>query len=146
MIHEEQLYLRGLNNRGDIVGSVRSGEVRLPCYVSAEGSLRLLDLLPGDRAGEAWGINDHSQIVGWSDNPHNPAGYPRACRWTVEGQVTAIELTERAHVMVYAINNAGQLAGMLTALPEGDQTGEAATQAAALPLPSRTLNQVGPGD
>jgi uncharacterized membrane protein len=143
MIHEEQLYVRGLNNQGETVGSVIGPNGRLPCYVSATGDLQLLELLPGDVAGEARGINSQSQIVGWSDEPPGTDGGPKACMWSPKGAVTQVHLSEIPYSMLYGINDSGQLAGMLSIRTEKEEDSE---QQAELALGFRTVaaNAAGP--
>lgn len=137
-ISTEQLYLRGLNNQGQIVGSNLGKSGRRPCLVSATGHLQELPLLPGDISGESRGINSHGTIVGWSDGATGPDGGPKACRWKVDGGVTALRFNEQPYSMVYSINDSGQLAGMIT-LPD-EHNGQDVDTASEVPsLAFRTL-------
>lgn len=113
-LHTEQIYVRDMNAQGALVGSLLGPEGRLPCFVSPAGELQRLKLLESDTAGEARGINQHAQIVGWSDRPHDPEGGPQACTWKPDGSVTRLSISEIPYAMVYGINDSGQIAGMLT--------------------------------
>jgi hypothetical protein len=110
----EQLYVKGVNNRREIVGSILGlrGE-RQPVYVSPEGEFRQLDLLDGDESGEAKDINSDSVIVGLSDDPRGPEGGPEPCRWTKTGKAERITFTDLSYGALHAINDAGQMAGMI---------------------------------
>lgn len=136
----EQLYVRGLNNSGQIVGSNLGKRGRQPCYVSPTGELHVLDLLPGDHSGEARDIDSQGTIVGWSDGPPGPEGGPKACRWNVNGNIQPLNLSTDPFSMVYAINDAGQLSGMIT-LPSSDEVEERdkAMEPAGRSLAFRTL-------
>jgi|694.fasta_scaffold00374_46 uncharacterized membrane protein len=136
----EQLYVRGLNNLGQIVGSNLGKKGRQPCYLSPTGELQVLDLLPGDHSGEARDINSQGMIVGWSDGPPGPEGGPKACRWNADGNIQPLRLSADPFSMVYAINDAGQLSGMIT-LPSPDEAEkrDGAIEPAGKSLAFRTL-------
>jgi uncharacterized membrane protein len=112
LITTEQLYVKAINNRGQIVGSITGGSSgRMPCLLSPEGQITTLELLEGDASGEARDINEEAVIVGWSDDPHGPEGGPVPCQWNVEGKVTQLILSTESFGMANGINNAGQIAG-----------------------------------
>lgn len=111
LVTKEQLYVKAINNKGQIAGSVAAQHGRLPCVTTLDGQIKMLDFLEGDVGGEARGINEQSIIVGWSDDPHGPDGGPVPCSWTMEGKVTRIELSESGFGAVFGINEKGQIAG-----------------------------------
>ncbi len=99
----------------------------------------MLELLPGDVAGEARSINEHSQIVGWSDEPMGPEGGPKACSWKMSGEATRLNLSESPYSMAYAINDAGQIAGMLTVVAgQSDPPNSSADEPLEMALAFRT--------
>jgi hypothetical protein len=86
----------------------------------------LLDLLEGDASGEARCINQDSTIVGWSDDPPGPEGFPESVQWDVEGKVKKIDAGKQAYLLVNAINDAGFIAGSAI-FDQDDQKPEADT-------------------
>lgn len=113
-LSREQLYLRGINDQGEMAGSIRgkTGE-RQPCYVSPQGEFQTLKLLPGDVSGEAKGINNSSMIVGFSDDPLGGDGGPEPCFWSKDRAVHKLAPSDSWYGMIQAINQAGQMAGLL---------------------------------
>jgi uncharacterized membrane protein len=136
LVTSEQMYVKAINNRGQIVGSTSGPDGRFPCLVSLDGSVKKLQLLTGDVSGEARDINDKSEIVGWSDDPHGPEGGPVPCRWKLDGTASQIELSESGYGSIYAINDASQLAGMVDLIIPGKEKPETET---ALVLAFRTI-------
>jgi hypothetical protein len=130
LLSSEQLYLRGINDQGEMAGSVRgkTGE-RQPCYVSPQGDFRLLELLPKDVSGEAKGINNDSVIVGFSDDPIGGDGGPEPCFWKKDAKPNKIAPAGSWFGMIQAINQTGQMAGVV----EDSQSGAS--------LAFRTLRQ-----
>ena len=130
LLSSEQLYLRGINDQGEMAGSVRgkTGE-RQPCFVSPQGDFRLLELLPKDVSGEAKGINNDSVIVGFSDDPIGGDGGPEPCFWKKDAKPNKIAPAGSWFGMIQAINQAGQMAGLV----EDSQSGAS--------LAFRTLRQ-----
>lgn len=129
LVTVEQMQLKGINNKGQIAGSVPGNKGRIPCLVTLNGQLKRLDLLEGDVAGEARDINDDGIIVGWSDDPAGPDGGPTPCTWNVEGKATKVKLNEDGFGMLYAINAKGQMAGtadVITQPADGALSEEAA--------------------
>ncbi|MBX3422078.1 MAG: hypothetical protein KF752_11045 [Pirellulaceae bacterium] len=113
LLHQQQMYVTDINNRGEVVGSLLDGQYRQPCLVLPSGDLQMLELLPGDAGGEARGINENAQIVGWSDDPVGPDGGPQPCLWDAAGKVTALEFSEIPFGMAYGINDHGQICGLI---------------------------------
>lgn len=121
LLSQEQLYLRGMNDQGEMAGSVRGPTgARQPCYVSPQGEFRILELLPANYSGEAKGINNDSIVVGFSDDPPGKfdAG-PTPCYWTKDGKIHKIAPEATWYGMTQAINQSGQMAGLV----EDEQTG-----------------------
>jgi hypothetical protein len=114
LLSRDQLYLRGINDSGQMAGSVRgkTGE-RQPCYVSPKGDFRLLPLLDNDVSGEAKGISNAGVIVGFSDDPPGGQGGPEPCYWTKDFQVVKLAPSGSWFGMLQAINENGQMAGLV---------------------------------
>lgn len=111
LVTPEQMYVKAINNKGQIVGSVYGSQGRQPCVVTTDGKVKMLELLEGDVSGEARDINDESVIVGWSDDPAGPDGSPMPCTWNVDGKVTQVKVSQLEFGMLFAINAKGQIAG-----------------------------------
>lgn len=120
LLSSDQLYVRGINDRGEMAGSVRgkTGD-RQPCYVSPKGEFQLLELLPNDVSGEAKGINNDSVIVGFSDDPAGGEGGPEPCYWGKDRKVVKIAPDGSWYGMIEAINDAGQMAGLVEDVQSG---------------------------
>jgi len=114
LLSTDQLYLRGINDQGEMAGSIPSltGE-RQPCYVSPKGEFQRLELLPGDVSGEAKGINNASRVIGFSDDPPGTEGGPEPCYWGKDRKVQKIAPSGSWYGMIQAINEAGQMAGLV---------------------------------
>ncbi len=109
---------RGLNNRGDVVGS---GIVPLPgggntrhAFVYLDGVMTDIGTLPGFNRSDAYDINDGRVVVGHCSNTNNASF--AAFVWK-DGVMTALDdvvTSDQGQVEVnlaYAINNTGQIAG-----------------------------------
>ena len=113
-ISAEQMYLHGMNDQRELVGSLSSEKGgRLPCYISHDGRLVMLELLPGDVAGEAKAINNSSVIVGFSDDPIGKEGGPEPCIWSKDGKSRRFVAAGGTYGAISGINDAGQMAGMI---------------------------------
>ncbi len=113
LVSDEQMFLRGINNSGQIVGIYSREERHLPCLIDLKGELTILDLLPGDVSGEARAINAEGTIVGFSDDPTGPQGGPQAVVWQ-KGKTSPLELPQgTTYSSAFGINAQGQIAGML---------------------------------
>lgn len=139
LITSEQMYVKAINNKGQIAGSAVQAHGRMPCLITLDGTLQMLQLLPGDVSGEARDINEKSEIVGWSDDPPGTEGGPVACRWKPDGSAFHIELSESGYGSVYSINNEGQLAGMVDLVIPGEDDKPENTK--SLVLAFRTIKQ-----
>ncbi len=121
-IHDEQFYLKDMNNAGIIVGSLagKDGE-RVPCFADLQGKLTTIELLAGDVSGEAWGINSRGTIVGLSDDPRGAVGGPQAFVWQ-DGKTRPLDLGDAPYSAAYGINEGGQIAGLLDTVigPDSD--------------------------
>lgn len=56
----------GINDRGDVVGTVVTGGSRHPALWIASSAAQLLTLLPGHAIGEAAAVNGRGDVVGYS--------------------------------------------------------------------------------
>lgn len=121
---EKQLYVKGFNNKRQVVGIIRelTGKT-FPTFLNEKGEETRLSLLSGDETGEARAINESGVIVGFSDDPHGPEGGPEACRWSIDGKVTSVKIGPSPYGTIHGINDAGQMAGMATTVELVKQTG-----------------------
>lgn len=110
-LNDEQMYVKGINNKGEIAGSLLGKRGRLPCLITPDGKLKLLELLDGDVAGEARDINSNSEIVGFSDDAHGHEGGTVPCKWTIDGKVSPLQLSDDDFGVAFGINDAGQIVG-----------------------------------
>jgi hypothetical protein len=94
--------VRGLNNRGQIVGSYILEGVKY-AFIKNGGTYSTLTDIPGTNK-TAWGINDSGQVVGNYDNH----GYIYN---TTDGSLTTIDYGAPESVSVCGINDAGQICG-----------------------------------
>lgn len=118
-LSEEQFYLRGINDHGEMAGSLLgASEGRQPCYVSPSGDFTHLSLLPDDASGEAKDINNASVIVGFSDDPAGAEGGPELCSWSKDGTAKRMGEPGSSYGMILGINDSGQMAGMIEFSPE----------------------------
>ena len=132
LVTEQQLYVKAINNKGEIAGSVSGVSARRPCMVTSSGEVKLLKLLDGDVSGEARDINEASTIVGWSDDPPGPDGGPTPCMWSADGTVTPVRLNESGFGMLYAINNKAQMAGASEVITKAASSPNANDEEAAM--------------
>jgi probable HAF family extracellular repeat protein len=99
----------GLNNQGEVVGSVASDHVYQPgdpLVWSPSGAAGVLPAPEGDRGGHASAINDAGEVAGTS-------GYLKAVRWTTFGEPQLLGGLPggNGEARAYGINNAGQVVG-----------------------------------
>jgi probable HAF family extracellular repeat protein len=62
-------YVSAINDRGQIVGSSRTSSGQENAFLWENGTMKILDSLPGTSSREATGINNRGQIVGFIDTP-----------------------------------------------------------------------------
>lgn len=137
-ISTEYMYLGGINNRGEMVGSLYGEKGgRLPCYISPEGKIVKLELLPGDVSGEAKGINHQAVIVGFSDDPIGKEGGPELCLWSKDGKARKFGGSAPCYGAILGINDSGQMSGMIEYSPV-PAPGSPAAEAEGLLLAFRT--------
>lgn len=117
LIRDAAFFLHDMNDAGLIVGSISKNAQRVPCYLDVDNKLKMIDLLPGDQSGEAWGVDASGTIVGVSEDPHGPTGGPHAFMWKA-GKTTAIELGDAPYSSAQGINESGQIAGMVDTVIE----------------------------
>jgi probable HAF family extracellular repeat protein len=113
-ISDNQFYLRGMNNSGQIVGSLSTPRgKRLPCVADATTKeLKPIALLPGDVTGEALAINAKGTVVGFSDNAAGNDGGPKGFIWR-EGKTTALNFGPDVYSTANGITDAGEIAGYM---------------------------------
>ncbi|GIX00402.1 MAG: hypothetical protein KatS3mg111_3734 [Pirellulaceae bacterium] len=107
-----QMRLHDINNAGVMVGDLAQPTARVPCRIDADGQVIELGFLPGDRSGEARGINASGWIVGFSDNPGNLDSGPRAFLLRGESIEQLPLPDESIFSAAYAINDRGQIGGL----------------------------------
>ena len=103
-------YVFDINNKGEITGWLRiSNTVNHP-FIYTQGKLTKFDTLGGESAYGA-SINDHSQIVGESENKE---GERRAFLYENAKTINLNDLIEPGQwtlISAYGINNKGQITG-----------------------------------
>src|SRR5207247_8587517 len=77
----------GLNDLGDVVGSVNTASAVRGFVWSPSTGMRQLPPLPGDSGSEGLGINGRGETVGVSSGPQGV----RAVRWTPAGVLHDLE-------------------------------------------------------
>lgn len=104
--------LKDMNDQGLIVGEA-SGGVNRPFAVNLMGELTIIDLLPGDESGAAYGVFDDGTVVGISDDPHGGEGGPTAFMWK-SGVVSPIRLRAGTiYSAALAANRNGAIGGYM---------------------------------
>jgi uncharacterized membrane protein len=112
-VTDDQMHLKDINNAGQIAAAYTANGARLPVRVESNGDITQIELLKGDVGGEALGINAAGTVVGFSDDPHGPEGGPQPIVWR-DGVTKLLELPESSQYgAATAINDRGQIAGML---------------------------------
>lgn len=112
-LNTEQMYVGAMNNAGEIVGdaSDKKGQ-RAPYFVSPDGEYDKIELLPGTVSGNAYGINNEGTVVGICNDPPGPDGGVHPFVYH-KGERIALKLPAgNEYSLVYAINDAGQIAGL----------------------------------
>lgn len=115
-------FARGLNNRGDVVGS--SGE---SAFLYSDGAMRDLGRLPTGGFAVAYGVNDARQVTGYNNN-FEPGG-TRAFLYQ-NGVLQDVGTFGAENSLGFGINQAGQIAGSISG-PDGFRaflTGPSGTQ------------------
>jgi uncharacterized membrane protein len=101
-------YVRGLNNRGIVVGTAQNPFARSEAFSwSVAAGMRLL---PGSTSADAFAINDCNQVAGVLDLAGSPP-IPRASRWNPDGSVTPLGPVPTSFSAAWAINESGMAAG-----------------------------------
>jgi probable HAF family extracellular repeat protein len=101
---------RGINNKGDIVGSCHDdlGQIHTGFLRSKNGSLSQFTA-PGSTSTDAYGVNDFGQIVGQSSGTSGSFSFIRSSDGTHYQNI--LPPTIEALVQAVAINNSGKLVG-----------------------------------
>ncbi|RMF39548.1 MAG: hypothetical protein D6753_13535 [Planctomycetota bacterium] len=128
-LSKQQMRLHGINDAGTMVGDLSLPTTRMPCRIDADGTVVELGFLPGDRSGEARGINNAGLIVGFTDDPGNHDAGPRAFVYEND-QMRKLEMPpDTVYSAAYCVNDLGQIGGLAdVTFPdetvEDPQTGE----------------------
>lgn len=94
-----------MNNAGTVVGYLSPDPVRW----NTDGTVTVLDVLPGHAGGQAVAINDAGTIVGFSSGP---GGTPHhAVRWSPDGTVTDLGTLGGGYSDAVDVNERGAVAG-----------------------------------
>jgi probable HAF family extracellular repeat protein len=59
-----------INDAGEVAGDANIAESIVPFVWTPGGGLRRIPLLPGDNCGQAFGINKHGHVAGYSSGPN----------------------------------------------------------------------------
>jgi len=114
--------LGAINNHAVIVGSCQLDRQRRAFVAEPDRPLRILDLLEGDVKAEAMDVNNHGQVVGYSDDPPGPEGGPQAFTWS-DGHLAPVEFPRStAFSWAAAVNDSGQIAGFVERTVEDSET------------------------
>lgn len=112
LVTETQMYLRDMNSKGQIAGIITKDGKRLPVRIDIDGTVHEIPLLAGDASGEAWAVTESGDVLGFSDDPSGKQGGPQAFRWD-GAKTTPLDFGDAPYSAVYAINGAGQCAGLM---------------------------------
>jgi probable HAF family extracellular repeat protein len=132
-----------INNNGDVVGYSKGPRgVRAFLWTQATG-MQDLGALSGGNSSQAIGINDMGAVVGSSTSSSGD----RAFIWTKQAGMRDLNSTASVtpgvvFIEAHAINNAGQILVMGSAMRESHSSGEAAAQCAPAPPSSFLLTPV----
>ena len=98
----------GLNNAGEVVGSIVDSAGTWACVWNAEGTLSLLTNLPGTLSSTAGAINSSGTIVGTC----NTTAGSFAVLWQPDGSIVSLgELPGHSGSAAYGISDDGWIAG-----------------------------------
>ena len=112
-ISDEQMAIKDMNDKGDMVGSIIEGVASVACRMGLDGKLEKYSPLPNDESTIAYGINNAGVIVGMSDDPHGADGGPQAVLFQA-GKTLPLPLPkDTVDSSALAINQAGVIAGLI---------------------------------
>lgn len=105
---DDYVYLSGLNERGDVVGTSGQFGGVSRAFLRAKGGAVTVLSAPGVSAG-ASSLNDLRQVVGYVDD----AGTQQAVLWDTDGSVRALPSLAGAggHTLAVDVNNRGDVVG-----------------------------------
>lgn len=102
----------GINDRGDVVGTVVTRGSRQPALWTASAAAQLLTLLPGHAIGEAAAVNGRGDVVGYSATADEVR---RATLWLAAGAALDLGTLEGGTAShATGINSAGDVVGSST--------------------------------
>ncbi len=81
-----------------------------------------IDLLPGDKTGQALAVSPSGDVYGFSDDPPGPSGGPVAFIFSEDKTSPLPVFAARGvYSSINACNNAGQLVGFVDVIIKGDR-------------------------
>lgn len=131
-----------LNDKGEVAGGLNTATALRPFRAKRGQNFQLLNLLPGDTGGLAFGINEGGEVAGYSSGKSGE----RAVWWDLKGRVQALQglpgLTSRALGLndkgdIVGVTGSGRLQGLLwpakgAVIPLGTLPGAAGSEAASI--------------
>lgn len=125
LLSPESLYVNDVTDAGEIVGTMTRDGVRRAVFVSAQGELTLIPLLPGDESSSANGINAAGLVVGNSEDAYGPDGGPQAFAWdstVADAAPQSLPMGDGPFSTAMTINDRGQIGGTaLVSLASGGE-------------------------
>jgi hypothetical protein len=97
--------LTGIDNFGDIVGEFLGSDNKTHGLVISGGVQHPFDA-PGATNTLGWGINDHKQVVGYTDLPDKEVGFA-----SFNGKYIFLSAPGRTVTHALKINNSGSIVG-----------------------------------
>lgn len=111
----ESTNVTGLNNAGDVIGSISVGGNSVGWVSHAGGPLETLPLPPGMISSLVYDINDAGEIVGAVSNTYSPYDWPFAAVWRPGSNGYEVQtlgaLPGQTYSSAAAINNLGDIVG-----------------------------------
>ncbi len=114
--------VKDVNDSGAIALNPSTPEGIMPRVANREGKVIEIDLLPGDKTGQALAVSPSGDVYGFSDDPPGPSGGPVA--FIFSGDKTSplpVFAARGVYSSVNACNNAGQLVGFVDVIIKGDR-------------------------
>jgi probable HAF family extracellular repeat protein len=121
---KQMRFAADINNRGQVVsnfivptGPATHGPTTHAAICHLGQVIQDLGVLPGGENSDAFGINDHTQVVGWASNAENQQhaalwdkpGHPQDLGvLTEDGRSVAVDINNQSQVVGYASTSDGQ--------------------------------------
>jgi probable HAF family extracellular repeat protein len=100
-------YATGINQNGDVAGMLTSAGGQGEAFITANGTLLPLGVLPGSSWSSAYAINNSDQAAGYAQS----GGAMRAFVWSVQNGYAMLGGLGGANSYAMAINDSGEVAG-----------------------------------